>query len=244
MSRRHRIVVTCEHATAAVPARWRASMRGADAALASHRGWDPGAEPFARALAEALDAPLVLGRSTRLLVDLNRSPHNPRRFSEWTRVLDRAERAELDTGLHAPHLADVLAACAGAPSRPVVHVAVHSFDPTLHASRHGVEVGILYDPARPLERVIGPAWAAALRARGVATRRNFPYLGKTDGLATWLRGRLAASCYAGFELELSQAWSRDAAARRRRLEPVTETLLRSIAQLSSADGSRAGSRRR
>src|SRR5690606_16514971 len=93
MTRRPAFVVTCEHASRAVPSGMRRALAGARDLLPTHRGWDPGALPFAEALARALDAPLVAGKVSRLVIDLNRSPHNPRRFSPWTRALEPDARA-------------------------------------------------------------------------------------------------------------------------------------------------------
>lgn len=86
------LVLSCEHGGARVPARWRAALRGASRALASHRGWDEGALPLARRFSRALGVPLVANTWTRLLVDVNRSASNPACFSEWTRSLPAAER--------------------------------------------------------------------------------------------------------------------------------------------------------
>ena len=232
MTARTAIVVTCEHATNAVPPAWRDVLAGSRDALRTHRGWDPGALPLAEALATALHAPLIIGTVSRLVVDLNRSPHNPRRFSAWTRGLDAAERARLDSEIHAPHLQAVVEACTrvGARGATIVHVAVHSFDPTLSPDRDGVAMGVLYDPKRPLERAIGPAWAHAMSTAGLPTRRNFPYRGATDGLTTWLRRRFVATRYAGLELELSQAWSTSARARARALPIVVDGLKAAISR--------------
>jgi predicted N-formylglutamate amidohydrolase len=226
MSGKTAIVVTCEHASRAVPPALRQALASARDVLATHRGWDPGALPFAEALAKSLHAPILAGTVSRLVIDLNRSPHNPRRFSEWTRALDRSVRDRLDREIHAPHFDAVRKACARTGT--IVHIAVHSFDPTLSEDRGGVDIGVLYDPGRPLERAIGPAWARALSAAGLHTRRNFPYHGAADGLATWLRRRFSPSRYAGFELELSQAWSTDARARARALPRVLEGLREAI----------------
>ena len=85
-TRRWSVVVTAEHGGNEVPAEYRTLFRSRTKLLASHRGWDPGTLDLARRLAAAFGAPLVAATTTRLLVDLNRSPHNPRAFSEITRL--------------------------------------------------------------------------------------------------------------------------------------------------------------
>jgi hypothetical protein len=51
-------------------------------------------------------------------------------------------------------------------------------------------------------------WKAALakRAPGLRVRRNYPYIGKNDGLTSSLRRRFPPDRYVGIEIELNQAW--------------------------------------
>lgn len=202
------VVVTCEHASRAVPAGLRGRLR-VGRELRSHRGFDPGARVLAGALAGRLDAPLVLGRVTRLVVDLNRSPHNPAVLSPATRTLGRAERAALLASWHGPHWDAVQAAIdeALATAEGVVHLAAHSFTPVLAGRRRDFDVGLLYDPARAVEAVLVSAWCAELAraAPWLRVRRNAPYRGAADGLTTALRRRLPAARYAGIEVEANQA---------------------------------------
>lgn len=111
---RWQVLLTCEHGGNEVPEEYRALFDGMEAALASHRGWDPGALSLARWLGRRLSAPVVASTVTRLLVDLNRSAHNPRVFSEATRRLSREERERLLARFHAPHRAEVAEAVARA----------------------------------------------------------------------------------------------------------------------------------
>ena len=85
-------VVTCEHAGNRVPPGYAHLFEGAEALLASHRGWDPGAGALARSLARRLRAPLAITTVTRLLVEVNRTEGHPRVFSELARPLSGAER--------------------------------------------------------------------------------------------------------------------------------------------------------
>jgi predicted N-formylglutamate amidohydrolase len=203
------IVVTCEHGGHRVPAAYETLFEGAGAreALASHRGWDAGALPLARRLARHLDAELHVSTVTRLLVDLNRSAHNSRVLSAWTRALPAGERRVLLRRHHAPHRsavdASVAAALAGAGR--VLHLGVHTFTPALDGNVRRADVALLYDPVRGAERALCAAWAGALAAAlpGLAVRRNQPYHGASDGLTTWLRGR-HGEAYLGIELEVNQ----------------------------------------
>ena len=222
-----RLLLTCEHGGNRVPAAARSLFRGHQRLLASHRGWDPGALDVARRLARALGAPLFAATATRLLVDANRSPHNPAVFSRITRALPREQRAALLARFHAPHWARVRAWVAR-PGPGVLHLAVHSFAPVLGNRRRDFEIGILYDPSRGSERDLAGIWQRGLRAELVCgrVRRNAPYRGTADGLATALRREFPAGRYLGFELELNQRVVASAAGRRELAAALARQLIR------------------
>lgn len=203
-----KILVTCEHGGRRVPADFRNLFAGLDDLLASHRGWDPGSLSLARALAHALGGQLRFSTTTRLLVDLNRGPHNPSVFSEVTRPRPSEERRRILERYHEPYRAtvarDVDEAVVGGVR--VLHLSVHTFTPFWNGVARTTDLGVLYDPARPLERALAAAWVGELKRRlpGWSIRRNDPYRGATDGLTTWLRTRHAPERYLGIELEVSQ----------------------------------------
>ena len=206
MARREcRVLVTCEHGGHRVPPRYRSLFRGKGALLRSHHGWDAGALRVARGLAAAISAPLIAATTTRLLVDLNRSPHNPRVFSALTRALPRDERRALLARYHRPHWDRVRAALDAHPGR-TLHVAVHSFTPRWNGEPREFRIGLLYDPQRSRERELAREWQRRL-GRSLspgAVRRNAPYRGDADGLTTALRRERAPARYLGIELELNQ----------------------------------------
>jgi predicted N-formylglutamate amidohydrolase len=186
----------------------RALFRGHADLLRSHRGWDAGALHLSRELARRFDAPLVASTTTRLLVDLNRSPHNARAFSTVTRGLPRAERAALLERFHRPHWELVRAAVARGlvSGGRVLHLGVHSFTPVLDGVVRAPDLALLYDPAREPERTLAVAWTRALAVAlpRRAVRRNDPYRGSADGLTTALRRSQAAARYVGIEIEVNQ----------------------------------------
>jgi len=203
------LLLTCEHAGHRVPRRYAWLFAGAEAVLASHQGWDPGALRLARLLAQRLKRTLLVTHWSRLLVESNRSPTNPRIWSRFTRELPRHERAYILDHYWRPHRQDVEAAVAAAVGRGerVVHVAVHSFTPVIDGAVRNADVGILFDSRRLREAAFARHWGALLRRRtpGLRVRYNYPYRGCADGLATWLRRQHAEGHYLGFELEVNQA---------------------------------------
>jgi predicted N-formylglutamate amidohydrolase len=202
-------LVTCEHGGNRVPADLAPLFEGMKRVLDSHRGYDPGALVMARALAGSLGAPLVASTTTRLVVDLNRSLSNASAWSEVTRPLSRPTREAIVRRHYLPYRSKVERVVAGArqTGRATVHFSSHSFTPVLHGEPRRADVGLLYDPRRPGEAALCAAIAAGLReaAPWLRVRRNYPYAGRSDGLASFLRTRYPPDAYIGVEIELNQA---------------------------------------
>jgi predicted N-formylglutamate amidohydrolase len=202
------ILITCEHGGNAVPPRYRALFAKRRAELDSHAGYDPGALALAWTLSRACGAPLIASDITRLLVDLNRSPGHRGLFSATTRSLPPDERRRILADHYLPHREAVARAVAvnRSEGKTTLHVAAHTFTPVLRGSVRAVEAGLLYDPARAAEAALCARWQIALRALApdIAVRRNAPYRGASDGLATWLRRAHPESAYLGVEVELNQ----------------------------------------
>jgi len=213
------VVVSCEHGGNTVPRRYAALFASAERVLSSHRGYDPGALDLAAELARRLHAPLVASRTTRLLVELNRSPHHPRLFSEFSRCLGPDERALVLERYYVPFRTELegrIARLAG-DGRRVVHLSVHSFTPRLHGVTRTADVGLLYDPARRLEVSFCKAIQQKIGGMSsrIVVRRNYPYRGNTDGLTKYLRTRFSPSAYLGIELEVNQKHMKGRSARGR-----------------------------
>jgi predicted N-formylglutamate amidohydrolase len=219
------LLLTCEHGGNRVPRGYRALFPGREALLASHRGFDAGALALGRSLSRALGAELIAATTTRLLVDLNRSPHNPAVFSEITRGLARDLRDELLARCHRPHWSRVRAAIE-ARGGGVLHLALHSFTPVWRGKKRGFGMGILYDPERRRERSLAMAWQRRLQAKlpDLGVRRNAPYRGDADGLPSALRRELPEERYLGLELELNQRAILAAAERRALATVLARTL--------------------
>ncbi len=214
-------VVSCEHGGNRIPAPYRELFAGYENVLGSHRGFDPGALELARALARACGAPLIAATTSRLLVELNRSAHHPQLFSEFTRGLPRPVRQRILSRYYHPYRAQVERTVRFALARgaQVVHLSAHSFTPVLDGAIRNADVGLLYDPGRSEESCFCERWCRLLAERiaPLRVRRNYPYRGTADGLATALRHRFASARYLGIEIEVNQKHVLAGGARWRRL---------------------------
>ncbi len=200
--------ITCEHGGNRVPKRFAPLFSDSRDLLNSHRGYDAGALELAKKLAQGLKAPLFFSEFTRLLIDLNRSAHNPNRFSEITRRLGREEKKSIEEHYCTPYREEVQAELVRyiTSGRRVLHISVHSFTPELHGKLRAADLGLLYDPSRKPEAEFCVLWQNVLRGLipGLLIRRNYPYQGTSDGFTRYLRDLLPEDSYHGIELEVNQ----------------------------------------
>ena len=203
------LLLTCEHGGNRIPREYAWLFRGAKRLLKSHRGWDPGALAVAGFLARHFRLPLRSVTWSRLLVESNRAPTNPRIWSRYTVGLPSAERSRILERYWWPHRRAVQKAIETvvASQRRAIHVAVHSFTPVFDGELRNADVGLLYDSRHPGEKALCRRWQKILEELDpeLRVRRNYPYRGAADGLTTWLRRRFWERNYVGVELELSQA---------------------------------------
>jgi predicted N-formylglutamate amidohydrolase len=229
------VIVTCEHGGNDVPTRYRQLFAQRRRTLHSHRGFDPGAIVLARELASACNAVLVSAKTSRLLVELNRSPHHTQLFSEFTRNLPRETKEEILHRYYRPYRARVeqfIRAAIGSRTR-VVHLSSHTFTPVLDGIVRNADVGLLYDPRRPLERLFCERWSSLLAQRiaPLRVRRNYPYRGYDDGFTTTLRRSFPANRYLGIEIEVNQKHALTAGDAWRRLRrDIVQSALDMLAQ--------------
>jgi predicted N-formylglutamate amidohydrolase len=171
-------------------------------------GYDPGTLELARRLSSSFDCQLFYSTVTRLLVDLNRSPDNPRRFSELARNMNAEERERIVTRYYLPYREAVRGAvnkCVRDEAK-VLHISVHSFVPLYRGRPRKVDIGLLYDPKRRREKEFCSEWQNALIAANstLRIRRNYPYQGTSDGLTSYLRRMFREDDYMGVEIEVNQ----------------------------------------
>lgn len=203
------LFLSCEHGGNEVPPALKHCFAGHAAVLRTHRGYDIGALDLFRTLAPLAQETTHATRS-RLCIELNRSAGHPRLFSAFTNTLpgrDKEQLLRFWRTYRKDFTARVRACIKG--GQPVLHVAVHSFTPVLDGVERTMDIGLLYDPARPGERAFCLAWRKAIlhHAPGLVVRMNQPYKGISDGFPTTLRHTFPHH-YAGMELEVNQKFAK------------------------------------
>lgn len=231
------LVLTCEHASPAVPAEY-ANLGLAPPRLRDHIGWDIGAATVTEELSRHLHAPAVLSAVSRLLVDCNRDltdadlmPAESHGIAiPGNAHIDAAERHARLQRFYEPYHAAIDASVRVRPA--ALLLSIHTFTPELNGRQRPFDVGVLFDAYDHLAHAL----AADLAAAGLDVRMNEPYSG-LDGLIYSARrhGRRHGTRY--LELEINNRLLRrdgEARAVARRLVDAVGRLV----QYPAADGGR------
>lgn len=190
-------LVLCDHASNRVPP----DVAGGDLGLpvedmARHIAWDVGARGVALALAEALSAPMIATRFSRLVIDPNRGEDDPTLLMKLydgsvipgNRDADEAERERRLALFHRPYHDAlerlIVGAVAGGASPRLL--SIHSFTPQLRGRpRRPWEIGLLWDRD---DRLFRPLYHRLLQEKGLTVGDNEPYSGELRGDTMWRHG--------------------------------------------------------
>lgn len=202
-----KILITCEHGGNWLPKAYRHLFIEHSELLNSHRGYDIGALALAKALAPIAHF-TQFSKTSRLLIELNRSLHHPKLFSQITRSLPIKTKQTIIKKFYLPYreaLTQQIQQYVKA-GYFVLHISVHSFTPELNGEIRNADVGFLYDPSRSNEKHFCKIWRKHLQETSLLRlRNNYPYLGKSDGLPCYFRKLFTNQNYAAIELETNQA---------------------------------------
>jgi predicted N-formylglutamate amidohydrolase len=181
-----RWLVSCDHASNAVPDWLGGTLGIADEDMARHIAWDVGAAGLTHALAAALDSPAILSGFSRLVIDPNRGEDDPTllmRLYDGTiipanRHADAAEQERRLDRLYRPYHSAYATLAARHPDRVIC--AVHSFTPCLRGRPpRPWHVGVLYSH---LDARLALPLIARLRAEpDLCIGDNEPYSGHLPG---------------------------------------------------------------
>ena len=214
-----KLMLTCEHASNHVPATFKKFVP-ADV-LETHRAYDIGARAVFRKLVKFAKPEFYCeGKFSRLFVDLNRTITNKVVFSEYydtqnsrvqTAVAKMKAQARAYWREYRENVEKFVSKNirslrqAQRPEAVIVHLGIHSFTPVLNGKVRNTDIGILYDPARPLERTYANVIKAEIKRLypKMKVRFNYPYKGTSDGLTTTLRKKFGPR-YVGIEIEINQ----------------------------------------
>ena len=179
-----RWLFVCDHASNAIPSEFE-NLGLSLVDQARHIAFDPGAEGVTRTLAKALNAPAILSRFSRLVIDPNRGADDPTllmRFYDGAiipgnRSVTPQERLRRIDTYHTPYH-DALAHLTKTHASAVL-ISIHSFTPQL-AGRppRPWHIGVLYAPPNAFAEALIHSFEAET---DVVIGDNKPYSGHLPG---------------------------------------------------------------
>ena len=200
------LVVICDHASNAFPPGYGTLGLPADQ-LQRHIAYDIGAAAITRAVAAALDAPAVLSRFSRLLIDPNRGADDPTlimRLSDGAvvpgnRRLDQAERDKRFRLYYEPYhraIDAVIDRCLASGVPPAL-LSIHSFTESWKGVPRPWHVGVLWDKDA---RLAGPLLSHFEAENTLIVGDNQPYSGALEGDSMWQHGTMRGLAHAIVEV--------------------------------------------
>lgn len=193
---RGEILFLCDHASNAIPAEL-AGLGLPASELDTHIAYDIGAADLTRCLAREFDCLAILGRWSRLVVDLNRGEDDPtavaklsdRRIIPGNASLDAdGLRARIEN-YHAPYHRRIATAIDAALARGTVPVlvSIHSFTPMWRGKQRPWHFGVLWDRDGRLAR---PLLAELRKIKNVVAGDNEPYSGSLENDCLYRHGTM------------------------------------------------------
>lgn len=200
------LLVLCDHAENAIPEAYhRLGLRPED--LNRHIAYDLGAAGVAELLAEALGAPALLTRYSRLLIDPNRGLDDPTLIMQISDGLIVPGNAGLDEEAvaarieryYAPyHLAVERAVeAAFAAGKPPVLLSMHSFTQAWKGVPRPWAIGVLWDKD---PRLALPLLEGLRAIPGIEVGDNVPYSGQLKGDTLYRHGTARGLAHALVEV--------------------------------------------
>ncbi|HEY8248110.1 MAG TPA: N-formylglutamate amidohydrolase [Hyphomicrobium sp.] len=188
------LLLMCDHAVNAIPSEYGTLGLPADQ-LERHIAYDIGAAAMTRRVAEMLNAPAILTRFSRLLIDPNRGLDDPTlimRISDGAvvpgnRHLNSAERERRVRQYYEPYhlrIDGLIESCVTAGVPPVL-LSIHSFTDRWKDVPRPWHAAILWDRDY---RFSVPLLEALRADNGIIVGENEPYDGKLAGDCMWQHG--------------------------------------------------------
>ena len=190
------VLFLCDHASNALPPRY-GTLGLPPEQLDRHIGWDIGAADVTRALAARFNAPALLTRFSRLLIDPNRGADDPTlvmRLSDGAIIPGNltADRQEIDHRRAAywqPYRDAVRSTIDGMMARNIIPaiISIHSFTDVWRGNKRPWQIGLLWDSDWRLPMRL---YQALQRDAGLQTGDNEPYDGALTGDTLYEHGTL------------------------------------------------------
>jgi predicted N-formylglutamate amidohydrolase len=213
------LLLFCDHASYKVPPEL-GTLGLPQSEFERHIAYDIGAGSLTRALSDRLGAPAMIGRYSRLVVDLNRGPDDPTlvmklsdgRIIPGNRHLDADAIAERVRRYYAPYHAAIAGRIDAAMAKGIVPVlvSIHSFTPVWRGYARPWHIGILRDKDTRLSDALLERIG---RESDIVAGENEPYTGALEMDSLYRHGTLRGLPHVLIEVRQDLIGSQEGAAR-------------------------------
>ncbi len=222
-----KLVLTCEHGGNHIPKMYKLYFKDNLDILETHKGYDLGALDVFNTL-KPLSNYSKFSKTSRLLIELNRSLHHKSLFSKYSKSFSKTDKNVLIEIYYLPYRNGIEEVIKNfiELGESVLHISVHSFTPILNTTERHCDIGLLYDSSISNEKLFCKQLKTEIKTLkpNLNVRFNYPYLGKMDGLTTYLRKQFTEN-YLGIELEINQKFSKN----NKMDSTIKETLFQAVA---------------
>jgi predicted N-formylglutamate amidohydrolase len=202
--------MTCEHGGNDIPTHYHDLFKSEKEVLKTHRGFDLGALNIFEYL-KPLSEYSKCSKTSRLLIELNRSLHHRQLFSEYSKTLSLKEKEIILSNVYDPYRKEIASKIDSFISKgnTVLHRSIPTFTPHFNGITRNCDIGLLYDSRLALEKQFSARLKSQIQTKNskLNVRLNSPSLGKADGFTACLR-REYKHQYMGIEIEINQNYSK------------------------------------
>lgn len=200
------LIVSCEHATCAIPDAYRDALKHDIEHITSPLGWDLGALNLAQAFSMKFRTPLTHADFSRLIIDCHLALDQPNRWSELSFKLSETQRDRCQERYSRPYLDSLRQRIQISLERAprVFHLSVHTFDPDQFPEAG--DFSLLFDRDRITESTMSQAWHDCLtqQAPDLRITSNHPfYPDNTVTVLDQLRAAWRPDQYFACEIQVS-----------------------------------------
>ena len=203
------LVISCEHGSNQVPAKYAHLFDKNKLILQTKRAYDIGALHIAKYMQTILHCELIYTKISRLLIDCEYTSKSRSCFSKFSKNLTAEEKKHIINKYYAPFHTNLQNTIEHhiKQGQQVLHLSLFTFAPFLKGIFVNAGIEILYDAHRHAEKEVARIIHGLLNYEtpSYKIRHNIPFSGTHDHILTKFRKNFAEKDYLGIKLGVNQA---------------------------------------
>lgn len=202
-------VFTCEHGGNLVPDNYKQLFANFQSSLTTYKGYDIGAMNLYKDLLEETGDYGNHFQYCRMLVDVDKGLKSPDLFSQPIAKLPTKDKNKILKEFYHPWREEVEKQIASlSRTNHVLHCSIHTFPNVVNGITRNVDVAVLFDTERKLEKMFAEKFVEFLRQENPKLRvqANYPIPGGHEGFVHHMKEQKFSKKYIGIQLEVNQSY--------------------------------------